>query len=259
MTKRWHADGSIYQIDAANAKLRIRMLSETGKININMVAPALLQELMNQAPNGIDAQLPFATVNRVAAILDWRDGDELTRINGAEKKQYQDAGLHYSPRNKPFQSLEELQMVLGMDEATLKWLEPLITIYSDLPQLDLQLADKAVLQVMPSMIDTAQIDNYLLARVESVKNNLPPPPLPLINNTLATATPDVTVLTIVSEVQRDDQATAIINALVKKAEGTSTPFQVLRWLPTTANHVSLFSNKMNELVVKHYAEPEFNN
>lgn len=39
INKRWRADGSIYQIDAENAKLRIRLLSETGKININFADP----------------------------------------------------------------------------------------------------------------------------------------------------------------------------------------------------------------------------
>ncbi|MDD1607197.1 MAG: general secretion pathway protein GspK, partial [Methylococcaceae bacterium] len=218
----------------------------------------LLQDLLNQAPSGSNAQLPSATVNRAAAILDWRDSDDLTRIDGAEKKQYQDAGLNYSPRNHSFQTLEELQMVLGMDEATLKWLEPLCTVYSDAPQVDLQLASKEVLQLM-SGIDAGLIDSYIAARVESAKNNLPAPPPPLSSIQSAT-TAEVTVLTIVSEVQLDDHSTALVNAIVKKAEGIqSTPYEVLRWQRSTANNVSLFTDKMNELIVKHYAESEFNN
>ncbi len=257
-TKRWRADGSIYQIDAANAKLRIQLLSETGKINLNNVEQTLLQNVMSHSPNGSDAQLPSVTINRAAAILDWRDSDDLMRLNGAEKKQYQDAGLNYQPRNQPFQTLEELQMVLGMDDATLKWLEPLITVYSNQSQVDLQLASKDVLQVM-SGVDVGLIDSYVAARVESAKHNLPAPALPLIAaQTVATA--DVDLLTIVAEVQLNDQSTAVVNALVKKSDGTqTTPFRVLRWQQTTANNVSLFTDKMSELVVKHYAESEFNN
>ncbi|MDD1610717.1 MAG: type II secretion system protein GspK [Methylococcaceae bacterium] len=258
LTKRWRADGSIYEIASPTAKLRIQLLSETGKINLNNVEQTLLQDLLNQAPSGSNAQLPSATVNRAAAILDWRDSDDLTRIDGAEKKQYQDAGLNYSPRNHSFQTLEELQMVLGMDEATLKWLEPLCTVYSDAPQVDLQLASKEVLQLM-SGIDAGLIDSYIAARVESAKNNLPAPPPPLSPIQSAT-TAEVTVLTIISEVQLDDQSTALVNAIVKKAEGIqSTPYEVLRWQRSTANNVSLFTDKMNELIVKHYAESEFNN
>lgn len=261
--KRWRADGSIYQINTANAKLRIRLLSETGKINVNNVEQPLLQNLMNYAPNGGKAQLPSTTVDRAAAILDWRDSDDLTRIDGAEKQQYQDAGLNYQPRNRSFESLEELQMVLGMDAATLQWLEPLITVYSEQAQIDLQLASKEVLQAMPA-VDAGLIDSYVAARVESARNNLSSPPWPLDAGQSAGtgigAMTEVTLLTIVSEVQGDDQSTALINALVKKADGLqTTPFQVLRWQRTAANNVSLFTNKMNELVVKNYAESELNN
>ncbi|MGB4498969.1 MAG: type II secretion system protein GspK, partial [Methylococcaceae bacterium] len=33
--KRWRIDGSIYEIETQNAKTRIRILSETGKIDLN--------------------------------------------------------------------------------------------------------------------------------------------------------------------------------------------------------------------------------
>jgi general secretion pathway protein K len=256
--KRWRADGSIYQIDMANAKLRIRLLSETGKINLNNVEQSLLQNLMNYAPNGNNVQLPSATIDRSAAILDWIDSDDLARVNGAEKQQYQDAGLNYQPRNRPFQTLEELQMVLGMDAVTLNWLEPLVTVYSNHTQVDLQLASKEVLQVMPTM-NTGLVDSYIAARVQSARSNLPAPPSPLETGESVTNA-EVTVFTIVSEVQLDDQSTALLSALVKKAEGTqTTPFQILRWQQSTVNNASLFTNKMSELVVKNYAESELNN
>lgn len=254
--QRWRADGSIYQIDAENTKLRIQLLSETGKINLNEVDPVLLQNLMNYSPTGGEARLPLATINRAAALLDWRDNDDLTRLNGAEQKQYQDAGLNYSPRNKPFQSLEELQMVLGMDAATLNWLETVGTVYVDQPQVDLQLASKDVLQIV-SGANAGLIDNYLAARAESARNNLPAPVLPF-NTVQATEAEEVTTLTIVSEARLNDQSTAVISAVVKKSDGMqTTPFQVLRWQPSVANNVSLFADTMNELVVKHYAEFEF--
>lgn len=255
VNKRWRADGSIYQIDAPPAKLRIRLLSETGKININIVEQPLLQKLMSHAPNGGEVKLPFATINRAAALLDWRDNDDLVRINGAEKNQYQAAGLNYAPRNQIFQTLEELPMVLGMDKVTLKWLEPLITVYSEQSELDLQLASKEVLNVMLGT-QTDLVDHYVTARAESARQNFPAPPLP--TGVVSSVTPEVTALTIIAEVQFDDQSTAVINALVKKSDETqTTPFQVVRW-QSAANTGSLFADNMNELVVKHYAESELN-
>ena len=44
--KRWRADGSIYEIVATDAKVRVRLLSEAGKIDINKADPILLEGLM---------------------------------------------------------------------------------------------------------------------------------------------------------------------------------------------------------------------
>ena len=83
--KVWRADGNIYEIVAADAKIRIRLLSETGKIDINKADQAALQSLMAFAP--IDSDQQSKLVN---AILDWRDADDLVHIDGAEKEEYQE-------------------------------------------------------------------------------------------------------------------------------------------------------------------------
>lgn len=61
------------------------------------------------------------------AILDWRDGDDLTRLNGAEGEYYQNRGLPYLPANGSFQSLTEQLLVRGMTPA-LFWGDPLAAI-----------------------------------------------------------------------------------------------------------------------------------
>ena len=135
--KRWRADGSIYEIIATDAKVRVRLLAEAGKIDINKADQALLEGLMIYAP--VDAEQKSRLVG---AILDWRDADDLVHINGAEKKEYQDASLSYQPGNKPFQSIEELQMVLGMNKSVFLQLEPLITVYSGQPTVSVPHAAK---------------------------------------------------------------------------------------------------------------------
>jgi general secretion pathway protein K len=158
--KQWRADGSIYQVDFGDTKIRLRLLSESGKVDINNANQALLQALMAQAPIEEDEQNKV-----VGAILDWRD---LVNIDGAEKKEYRDAGLKYQPRNKPFQTLEELQMVLGMNERLYDWLEPIITVYSGQPEVNLKLASAKVINLMPGL-DASMIETYLTARLESTK------------------------------------------------------------------------------------------
>ncbi len=251
--KRWRADGSIYEISSLDTKVRVRLLSETGKIDINKADQTLLQGLMTQAP--VDEEQQTKIVN---AILDWRDKDDLVRINGAEKKEYQSAGLSYQPRNKPFQSIEELQLILGMDKSVFSWIEPLVTVYSEQQQVTVQLADKDVLQVIPGL-DKGLVDSYIAARLESAINNLAVPPFPSSSGQ-SNAAGQNNVFTVVSEALLDDESSAVISAVIKQSDETqATPFQVLKWQYVTANNASLFTDAMSELLVKQYAETEFNN
>ena len=251
--KRWRADGSIYEIRSADAKVRVRLLSETGKIDINKADQTLLQGLMASAPVDEEQQTRL-----VSAILDWRDKDDLVHIDGAEKKEYKDAELSYQPRNKPFQTIEELQLVLGMNASVFLWIEPLITVYSGQQQVTAQLATKEVLQVIPGL-DSEMVDSYLTARLESAINNLPAPPFPSSSGQNNAAGQN-NVLTVVSEALLDDESSAVISAVIKQSgDNETTPFQVLNWRHVTASGASLFTDAMSELLVKQYAESEFNN
>jgi general secretion pathway protein K len=276
--QRWRTEGSIYQIDYVGSRVRIRPLSEAGKVDVNKADQTLLQQLMAHAP--VEAEEQTRLVN---AILDWRDEDDLVRIEGVEKNEYQEAGLSYSPRNKPFQSIEELQLVLGVNEPVFKWLERLVTVYSGQPKIDLNQAAKEVLQTLPG-VDAGVIDEYIAARRESAVNGLPAPPFtayavsrpgmanqgimpgqarPIENAPVAAGaggTGQQGAITVLSEAQLDDGTTAVIKALIKKSDNAtgSSPFQVLKWQGNVVDE-SLFADNQDELLVRQYAEPEFNN
>jgi general secretion pathway protein K len=272
--QRWRTDGSIYQIDYADKKVRIRLLAETGKIDINSADQTLLQGFLAYAPVEPELQAKL-----FGAILDWRDQDDLININGAEKEAYKDAGLSYRPRNKPFQSIEELQLVLGMNEQVFKWLENLVTVYSGQPTVDSTQAAKEVLQVLPGA-DAGLIDEYMAARRISAVNGLPSPAFisreggaaqsemseqqGATENTSATGmnagAEQRGAITVVAEALSDDGTTAMIKALIKRADNPGgAPFQVLKWQRNTAKDESLFTDERDQLLVRQYAEPEFNN
>ena len=257
---RWRADGSIYEIIAAHAKVRVRLLSEAGKIDINKADQALLQGLMTDVPGDAEQKSRL-----VAAILDWRDADDLVHINGAEKKDYQDAGLNYQPRNKPFQTLEELQLVLGMNQAVFLRIEPLITVYSGQSTVAVQQAAKEVLQIIPGL-DASLIEAYIASRLHSAVNNLPVPAFPSSAVQTNAAGPN-NVLTLISEAQLDNESSAVINAVIKPSDNAEAQngispqalFQVLKWQSLTTYDRSLFAGAMSEFLIKQYAEPELDN
>jgi len=102
----------------------------------------------------------MASATLADAIQDWRDADTLKRPRGAEAPEYEAAGLTYKPANAPFQSVEELRLVLGMTPALYQQLAPLITIYSRQAGINSQIASRDVLRAVPNVTD-AQIDEYL--------------------------------------------------------------------------------------------------
>ena len=257
--KRWRADGNIYQVDFGDTQVRLKLLSESGKIDINKASLPMLQALMAQAPVEEEQQTKL-----IGAILDWRDQDDLLNIDGAEKEEYKDAGLKYQPRNKPFQTLEELQMVLGVDEKVYNWLESIVTVYSGQPQVNLKLASTKVLGVMPGL-DASLIETFATARLDSSKNDLPTPEFPASLGNIAAAAGTNEVITIVSEALLPDESSAVVVATVLKSAGAQsididgeqpTPFKILKWQRNPVNEKSLFTDEMSEFLVKQYAETE---
>jgi general secretion pathway protein K len=260
----WHTDGSIYQINYGNTRVRIRLLAETGKIDINQAPQDLLRAILSHAPmpesdNGKDN--PNRVAMQAAAIADWRDGDDTTSPHGAEKAEYLAAGLKYHPHNKPFQSIEELQMVLGMDVATVKWLEPLITVYSNQGLIDKNVSNELLL-LLPGF-EPGVVERFLQARLDSAIHDKPLT-FPLSSKYLNGAEVDAVgtqtgAVTIISEAKLADGSSAAVSAVVVRSElDPMLPFQILKWQRSYANEVSLFSKAMSELLVAQYNEPEFN-
>lgn len=119
-------DGVGYEMRFGESVITISAVDEAGKVDLNFAPGPLLDELLHAA--GMEEELE--RVHLVDAILDWRDTDELRRIHGAELEEYQAAGLSYAPRNAPFQSIEELSLVLGMSAPLYHRIAGSITIFS---------------------------------------------------------------------------------------------------------------------------------
>jgi general secretion pathway protein K len=85
--------------------------------------------------------------------LDWRDGSPLKRADGAKADEYRAAGYDYLPRNGPFQSVDELTLVMGMTRDLYKRVEPALTVYSGRQFVDPQFATPEVLSALPSLAD----------------------------------------------------------------------------------------------------------
>jgi general secretion pathway protein K len=126
------ADGRPYFLTIDGNPVEVRITDERGKLDINAAQEDTLFTLfVNHGLNPSDAEL------LAARVMDWRDSDELERVNGAELDAYLDAGLEVGPANRPFMMTAELLQVLGMPYDLYQRLEPGITVYSrtDIPDL----------------------------------------------------------------------------------------------------------------------------
>ena len=155
---RWLADGAIHPWQYQDAALTIRMIDETARLDINTASPELLSGLF--LSQGLTQAESAALID---AIADWKDADNLVRLNGAEAPQYLSAGLPYQPSNSAFQSTEEINRVIGMTPELYARIAPLITVYSRQPGVNAQIASREVLQAIPNAT-AEQVETYLQQR-----------------------------------------------------------------------------------------------
>ncbi|MFT3755851.1 MAG: type II secretion system protein GspK [Pseudoxanthomonas sp.] len=111
--QRWRSDGRDYDWRFGSAKVQVRVIDESGKIDLNLADAALLTGLLQAA--GVPQQQAAALAG---AMLDWRDSDDLAQPGGgAEDRDYAAAGLAYGAKDTAFESVAEVEQVLGMTPA----------------------------------------------------------------------------------------------------------------------------------------------
>jgi general secretion pathway protein K len=72
----------------------------------------------------------------------------LNAEGGAEDPQYAAAKLPYGAKDRPFETLSELRLVLGMDPVLFEKMRPYLTLYSGLARPSPAYAGKPVLQAL---------------------------------------------------------------------------------------------------------------
>jgi len=107
--KEWIMDGRPYSVSFDQGTCDVMVMSEGGKINLNMVSEASLRKIIGQF--GLEGEARDVIVD---SILDWRDPDDFYRVNGAENDYYQSLKEPYQCKNGNFDSIEELLLVKGV-------------------------------------------------------------------------------------------------------------------------------------------------
>ncbi len=154
----------------------VRVVDESGKINLNHVDEATLRQAFVNLK--FDVKLSEELTD---AILDWRDPDSLVRMHGAETDDYLARRIPYPAKDGPFDTLDELLLVRGVTPALFYGLDgspalrDLFSVYSaggagNAPNLFTAnaLVIRAILGVDPDMAD-----DLVRKRVDTSATELP--------------------------------------------------------------------------------------
>ena len=215
----WQADGAVHYWQEDGASVAANAVDESGKIDLNTASDALLKNLFQTAA-GTDADTAARLVD---AIGDWKDADDMKRPQGAEAPEYQAAGLAYKPANALFETVAELQRVLGMTPALYAAVADSLTVFSRQPGVNPAYASRTVLLALPNATQDV-VDPYIAQRTDALAQRLPLPAFPI-----AAGAAPVNAWRIRAEVTTADGASFIRDAVIRPGGDVLHPVTILIW------------------------------
>jgi general secretion pathway protein K len=122
----WDADGSPHAINVGPVRVVVVVTNEGNKTNINTATVDVLATLLVS----LGAE-PNQARGLAGALIAWRGGDQTPGAVNIWQGRYRAAGLEYVPPFAPFESLDEVGLVLGMTPQIFALLAPQITVYGN--------------------------------------------------------------------------------------------------------------------------------
>lgn len=220
--QRWKGDNVVHELASDGAVLRVSIQDESGKIDLNAAPEALLKGLFRSVGLGEDASVAL-----LDAVQDWRDADKIKRLHGAEEEDYRAAGKNYVPSNAPFETVDELQRVLGMTPELYRALAPALTVYSRQPGVNTAVAPREVLLAMPG-VNPDMVEQYWAQRQSLIATDQK---APAFAGAGAFAAPSIGLptYTVRSEARMADGTVFIRQAIARLTQDPKRPVTVLAW------------------------------
>lgn len=219
--QRWKGDGLTHLWKFQGAELRVTIVDESAKVDLN-AAPAVLLKGLFRA---LGVAEPDAD-SLADAVVDWRDADDLRSLHGAEKAEYAAAGRDYGPANAQFETIEELRQVMGVNDDLFRRLERLVTVYSRQPGINAGVAPREVLLALPGAT-AEQVDLFLEQRRSLIEQGLPAPAFP--GGQGFSTGPIGSVFSIQVEANLSDNVRFFREAVVRMTGDIKGPATVLAW------------------------------
>lgn len=222
-TLRWQPDGLQREMQLSGASVRVTIQDESGKIDLNTASDDLLKGVLQSSGLPEDASAALAD-----AIADWRDSDKLRRPRGAEAEEYRTAGKSYVPTNALFETVDEVQRVLGMTPELFRMLKSVLTVHSKLAGINTATAAREALLAIPG-VSSAMVDQFLAARALALANGAKVPAFAAAGSYAAGAS-GVQTYSIRSVATMEDGSTYVREAVARITPDPRHPILVLAWV-----------------------------
>lgn len=223
---------------------RVRLIDEGGKININRVNEETLRRIFTHL--GMDEVRRDVLVD---SIMDWRDQDDLHRVNGAENEYYAALSPSYTVRNGPLDTVADLLWIRGMtrelffgyseavrpegEKPRRIALRDIFTIDSPIDRVNLRTASAEVIHALTG-IPLERCENFVKERGKLAEKTLTDL-LPLLGIAAGDAALQVFIFTNPSMVavegegrSRGSRSPRRVTGIVRL--GGAQGFELLRWL-----------------------------
>ena len=222
LSQRWRVDGVAQSFVFDGTTLRVSVQDELGRIDLNTCDGSLLSQLL------LAAGMPLGDAQALSdKILDWRSPSNLHRLHGATDADYAARAYPWRQRHGPFQSVDELRLVMGMNDTLFARIRPALTVYSHRPMFDPTTAPReALLALYPG--DVQQVDAILSTRAahsELASAGAPSYPVGIVNPSVSLAG---RAFSISAELARKGRRFRR-EAVIEMTGDSRTPYFVLAW------------------------------
>jgi general secretion pathway protein K len=243
--ERWVGDGRPYRFAYGDAEIEVQITDDSGKIDLNSVCNSGGQTLNAAASAGGPAAGLGLLVNLfasrggvleqaqalAAAVADWCDPDDETQLNGAEINEYKAAGLAYGPKNAPFDTVSELQQVLGMNYALYEKVEPSLTIYSGRSQPSSGYASADTLRAMYPDASPEELEQLVQLRQQTAAQDMATAGILAPDGSPIVAGGGGLTYSVKSRAKLPNGASTILDATIRMGgiNAAGRPYVILRW------------------------------
>ncbi len=221
--RRFSPDGVVVNLLMDNdQEVLISIQDESGKVDLNKASQELLLGLIKST--GLDYE---QSLHLVEAILDWRDKDNLQRVNGAETAEYAANDLPYGAKNGTFNSVEELMLIRGMTQEIFDQVKSGLTVNSMQARVRLSTSPASVLNGLPGMTEDLAAE-IIASRFNDGTVIIPSSVIPDITQPYIFASGRGNIYTIVSNASVDEVISKLQVTLILKKVG-NRPITILDW------------------------------